>query len=215
MANRNPFIPDDQQWHTNHINHINRTGYEFCPQQELTRLREDNCYLRRRNADSMKPFKFITYHHHPYGADITPPCYPGQFVWDGYGETQYAIPASSDLRISGVMNTNPRIIQELDNLRPHMPRIRGYYDPDIESPLVYSEASQQGKKNCKDVEQNMPDQGLIWQYFRHLNYNPQDIEHVVNPHWMRGGVSVRNDLRQHWLARPYCRAGIKQNKTEI
>ena len=208
FGNNNPLLPDTANCQNGRFwvdqPMLQRTGYEHCPQQELTKLREDRCYLRRRNYDAMKPYKFITYHHHPYGADITPPCYVGQYFWDGYGEAQCAVNPSNDLRISGTLNTNPRIIQTLDNLRPNWPHIRGYHDADIESPLYQAESTQAGKKNCKPVEQNFPDQGLIWEYFDHLYYNPQELKHVVNPHWMRAGISTRNDLRQHWLARPTC-----------
>ncbi len=216
VINKNPFVPDteaaqnDRFW-VNEGNlppkHAQRSGCEANAQRELAGLREDVAYLRRRNYDAQRPWKFITYQYRPYSSAVVPTAVPGQYYWDGDGENLHNIRDSNDLRISGTLNTNPRLIQTLDSFRPNWPRIRGYYDAPVESALIQSEMSPVSK-NCKPVEVAMPDRGLVWQYFDHLCYNPQNPKHVVNQHWMRGGVSTRNDLRQHFLSRPYC-AGAK------
>jgi len=71
-----------------HANARQRTQYNpltrFCKQNELTKLSEDLCYIDRRDHDSRKPFKWQTYHHHPFGCKVESTCYPGQFYWDGF-----------------------------------------------------------------------------------------------------------------------------------
>ena len=46
-------------------------GHQLCDTRELNKLREDYCYLDRRNYDAKKPLKFVTYQYRPYH-NLTP-----------------------------------------------------------------------------------------------------------------------------------------------
>lgn len=205
--NVNPFVSNNARCQHDDFcvnkRNIPRTGHEFADQQQMSRLREDECYLRQRNYDSTKPWKFITYQYHPYSCKVAPTGYPGQYYNDGHVGA-CSINADSKLKLSESKMTNPNLIHTLDNFRPNWPHIRGYYDPDIESPLVHSEWQPQKKSCLPSTGVSYTDRGYIWQYFDHLCYNPQDVNYVVNEHYFRGGIPTRNDLRQYYLPNKYC-----------
>ena len=168
-------------------------------QNELNRLREDPCYIARRDVDTQKPLKFITYHYHPYGCslDAGQAIGPNALYTDG-AVSGCNIATESRLKISDTVLTHNKQRQELDSMRPNMPRIRGYQDVDSESVLIHSRF-QDTHKNCIPTEVSFTDRGLVFVPLRHLCYNPQDVRHVVNDVPYRQGVSTRNQLKTYLL----------------
>lgn len=179
----------------------------YCKQNELSRTREDLCYIERRNKDSQKPFKWNTFHHHPYGSEVQATCYPGQSYWDGYGIPGANIDDESKAtRRPGFEATNLNIHQELPTLPINMPRHRGYFNSDIESNLRWE--ANFDKKECTGVTEKsfMP---VTFQVFDGLCFNPQDPQYIVPEdsfnqcykngrfyHW--GGEDSRHDRQSKY-----------------
>lgn len=179
----------------------------FCKQNELTKLNEDACYIDRRDHDSKKPFKWRTYHHHPYGCKVESTCYPGQYYWDGYGVSGCNIDEESRVnRHPGYQATNLNVHQELPTLPVNLPRVRGYYNADTESNLR-SEANFNNKQCNNTTEKScIP---YTFQVFDHLCYNPQDPDHIDEAtvfskcfpnakFWSRGGSDTRHDRQERY-----------------
>lgn len=185
----------------------------FCQQGELNRLREDHCYILRREYDARKPLKYMTYQYRPFceNVSIGPYIGPNNIVWHGYSAGPCGINVENDLLISKTNMTKHRFRKQLPNLRPNFPRIRGGFDADIESDLIQSRY-QDNSKDCKPVEQYID----RFQYFEHLGcpgvpgqengWNPNAPENTVQKNnGLRGGVSTRNALRSAYMTGEYCR----------
>lgn len=188
----------------------------FCRQSELNKLREDNCYILRREYDAKKPMKYITYQYRPFceSVSIGPYIGPNNIVWHGYEPGPCGINVENDLFISKVNMTKHRFRKQLPNLPPNIPRFRGGYDADIESDLIQSR-SQDNKKDCSNTEQYID----RFQYFEtlgcpglgpnssHANgWNPNAPENTVQKsNALRGGVSTRAALRSAYMTGEYCR----------
>jgi hypothetical protein len=195
---------------------LNRDAeHSFCKQQELTRLKEDDCYLQNRLYQSTKPLKYITYNYHPFCSDIRATNYVGTFYSDGYvgGCT---IEDETALKLSeGNVLTNNRVKQNLGYLRPNAPRIKGYFHSDTDSALRPMYNKPKGK-NCKPTEVNQFEHSM--QYFSHLCYNPNKPIHVVPNLTVWGGnaapASTRNNLREYSLRTEGARteAAVMQNE---
>lgn len=168
--------------------------------RELNKLREDYCYLDRRNYDTKKPLNFITYQYRPYqtlteSGGIKTTCNEGYYYWDGK-IGPFTVDGDSKLKFEGL--TRGKGKHQLDNLRPNAPRARGCHCPDEESDLTIGAEFSTKAKGCSDsVEVYLPYQ---WQYFNHLGYNPNDHKHVVNEHYMRAGISTTNAMRESYLS---------------
>jgi hypothetical protein len=175
---------------------------QFCRQNELTKLSEDNCYLQRRDYDSRKPYRWQTYHYHPYGCKVQATCYPGQFYKDGYGIGGANVDADSCVKIHpGNVLTNPNVRQELPTLPVQLPRIRGYYDADIDSDLRPDLTESYASCNNTSEKSFMP---YRFQRFKHLCYDPQDPQYIIPEDtfnctfpnakfYHRAGEDTRND----------------------
>lgn len=149
----------------------------FCKQNELTKLSEDACYLDRRDHDSRKPFKWRTFHYHPFGCKVESTCYPGQFYWDGYGIGGCNVDEDSKVnRNPGYQATNLNVHQELPTLPVNLPRVRGYFNSDIESSLRYEPTFNSKQCNATTEKSTIP---YKFQIFDHLCYNPQDPEYII------------------------------------
>lgn len=149
----------------------------FCKQNELGKLSEDACYLERRDVDSRKPFRWQTYHHHPYGCEVKSTCYPGQLYWDGHGPGACNVDDESRInRNPGYQATNLNVHQELPTLPINMPRVRGWFNSDIESNL--RPEAEFNDKECKTVTEKsfIP---VTFQDFTHLCYDPQDPTYII------------------------------------
>lgn len=179
------------------VNPLNR----FCKQNELSSLHEDICYMDRRDYDSRKPFKWRTYHYHPYGSKVQATCYPGQLYWDGHVGGSNVDEESQVTRFPGYEMTNPNVHQELPTLPVQLPRIRGWFDSDTESSLR-SEANF-NKKQCTNTTEKsfIP---VTFQNFDALCYDPQDPTYIIpeDTHnncfpnarfWHRAGEATRSD----------------------
>lgn len=174
----------------------------FCKQNELSKLSEDACYIDQRDQDSRKPFKWNTYHNHPYGSKLEATCYPGQFYWDGYGIGGCNVDEDSRVnRNPGYQATNLNVHQELPTLPINMPRVRGYLHADTESNLR-AEVTY-NKKQCTLTSEKscIP---YTFQDFSTLCYNPQDINYIDEvgafskcfpnaKFYLRGGSDTRHD----------------------
>lgn len=173
---------------------------KFCNQRDLTKTSEDPCYLFRRDKDSRKPLKYVTYNYHPYGCNVQATCYPGQFYDDGH-VNGCNIQDESKLKIRhGNVLTNRNVHQELPALPVQMPRIKGCFDVDPNSALRWQTTD--NWKPCTNVtEQSFSDR--TFQYFDHLCYNPQDADYIIpedsfrqeyhDPRYSRSGVDTRHD----------------------
>lgn len=193
---------------------------DVCGVQELNRLREDVCYLNSRNYQSKKPLKFQTYQWRPYqwltgaadpktglrkGGVITP-SYPGFNAWDG-AVGACTIADETDLKLSGIMNTNPRLVQELPELRPNQGRIHGWRNIDQES-HIRDAAYQDNSKTCTPTEVQLFESNVKVP-LKHLCFNPNDPEWVVQKnHGLRGGISTRSNLRSDYVSGKYCQRGV-------
>ncbi len=161
--------------------------------------------LHRPQNDSQKPFKWNTFHHHPYGSKVQATCYPGQSYWDGNGIPGANIDDESRAtRRPGFQATNLNIHQELPTLPINLPAIHGWHNADIESNLRW-EASFD-KKECTGVTEKsfMP---VTFQVFDNLCFNPQEgviPEDAFKPcyknarfyHW--GGEDSRHDRQSKY-----------------
>ena len=189
----------------------------FCKQNELTKLAEDQCYIDRRDYDSRKPFKWRTYHHHPYGCKVQSTCYPGQFYKDGYVGACNVDEESRVNRNPGYQMTNPNVHQELPTLPINLPHIRGWHDADTESNLRWE--ANFNKKQCLSdttIERSFND--VRFQIFDHLCYDPQDPEYIIpeDSHnkcypnarfWHRAGEDTRHDRQEKY--RSGCNWSVK------
>lgn len=206
-AHRENFAPIE-----NSGNQFQRTAYNpltrFCKQNELTKLSEDACYIDRRDFDSKKPFKWQTYNYHPFGCKVESTCYPGQLYWDGYGVGGCNIDEDSKVnRNPGFQATHLRVHQELPTLPINIPRVRGYFNSDIESNLRYEATF--NKKQCTGTTEKsfIPNS---FQIFDHLCYNPQEITYIQETEtfnkcfpnakfWARGGEDTRHDNQSKYV----------------
>lgn len=197
----------------NYYDHMNNQPAEynpltrFCKQNELTKLNEDKCYINRRDHDSRKPFKWRTYHHHPFGCKVESTCYPGQFYWDGYGPGGCNVDDDSRVnRNPGYQATNLNVHQELPTLPVNIPRIRGHFSSDIESSLR-SEPTFNDKQCTGTTEKSFIDN--TFQDFSTLCYNPQDLQYIDEVEqfskcfpnakfYSRGGESTRFDRQEKY-----------------
>lgn len=180
---------------------------QFCRQNELTKLDEDNCYIQRKDYDSRRPFKWQTYHYHPYGSKVVAPCYPGQFYKDGYGISGSNVDADSCVRIHpGNVLTNPNVVQELPTLPIQMPRVRGYYDADIDSRLRPDATYSFAPCNNTSEKSFIPH---TFQSFKHLCYDPQDPQFIIQEDtfnctfpnakfYTRSGEDTRHDRQEKY-----------------
>ena len=180
---------------------LNRDAeHQFCKQQELTRLREDDCYLQNHLYQSTKPLKYLLYQNRNFCSQLRATAYPKTFYWDG-GIGACTIQDESALKISeGNVLTNIRTKKLLANLRPNAPRIRGYFHSDTDSALRPLLNRTKGKCS-KATESNQLEHHF--QYFSHLCYNPNKPIHVVPNLTIWGGnaapASTRNNLREYNL----------------
>ena len=179
----------------------------FCKQNELSKLSEDACYIDRYDVDSRKPFKWVTYHHHPFGCKPEATCYPGQLYWDGFGPGGCNVEDESRIvRNPGLQATNLRVHQELPTLPVNLPRVRGYFNSDTESNL--RPEAEFNKKQCVTVTEKsfMP---VTFQIFDHLCYDPQDPKYICTTEvfqgcfenakfYQWGGQSTRFDNMQRY-----------------
>jgi hypothetical protein len=180
---------------------------QFCKQHELSRLGEDLCYLQRKDYDSRRPFKWNTYHYHPYGSKVVAPCYPGQFYKDGFGIGGSNVDADSCVKIHpGNVLTNPNVRQNLPPFLVQMPRVRGYHDADTESNLRAETTYNFGGCTLNTEKSFMP---YKFQYFDHLCYDPQDPMYIIQENtfnqtfpnarfWHRAGEDTRHDRQEKY-----------------
>lgn len=163
----------------------------LCSQYDLTRLKEDRCYISRRECDSTKPLKFITYQYHPYGCQLQATCYPGQFYEDG-AVGACNIDEDSYLKIQGGNQlTNLNVRQNLQMYPVQAPRVRGWFHPDIESELRCN-LNDEFAACTSDAEKSyIPYQ---WEEFEKLCYNPQETKYIIPEDTFRRSY---NDSRYH------------------
>ena len=180
---------------------------QFCKQNELSSLHEDQCYIDRRDHDSRKPFRLRTYHYHPYGSKVQATCYPGQLYWDGHGPSPTNVDEESKVtRFPGYEMTNPNVHQELPALPVNIPRVRGWFHADTESNLR-AEATF-NKKQCTNTTERsfVPYRFTI---FDGLCYDPQDPTYIIpeDSHnrcfpgakfWHRAGEDTRHDRQEKY-----------------
>lgn len=190
----------------------------FCKQNELSRLGEDQCYIERKDYDSRKPFKWRTFHHHPYGCKVESTCYPGQFYWDGYGIGGCNVDEDSRVnRNPGYQMTNPNVHQELPPCPINLPRIRGWFDSDTESNLRW-EPNFNNKQCLADTTTEVSFNSRRFQIFDNLCYDPQDPTHIIEPDsfskcfenarfYTRGGEDTRHDRQERY--RNACNYSVK------
>lgn len=188
-------------------NNGNNGLQQFCKQHELSRLGEDLCYLQRKDYDSRRPFKWQTYHYHPYGAQVVAPCYPGQWYRDGYGIGGQNVDADSCVKIHpGNVLTNPNVKQNLPAFHIQMPRIRGYHDADTESNLRAEPTYNFGGCTLNSEKSFLPNR---FQYFDHLCYDPQDPMYIIEEDsfnqtfpnakfYHRAGEDTRHDRQEKY-----------------
>ena len=149
---------------------------KFCKQNELGKLREDQCYIDRRDEDSRKPFALTTYHYHPYGSKVRSTCYPGQFYNDGHISGANVDADSKVSRNPGFEMTNPNVHQELPMLPVQLPQVKGWHNADTESSLrseiVYKDPA------CRSTSEKslIPYQ---FEVFDGLCYNPQEPKYII------------------------------------
>lgn len=150
---------------------------QFCRQNELNRVREDNCYIQERDYESRRPFKLTTYHHHPYGSKVVSTCYPGQFYKDGYGISGSNVDADSCVKIHpGNIMTKEKLPHTLPTLPVQMPRIGGYFDADIDSNLRWEMTNNFGACINNSEKSYIP---YTFYEFQQLCYAPNDPEYII------------------------------------
>lgn len=179
---------------------------QFCKQQELSSLHEDQCYIDRRDYDSRRPFGLATWHWHPYGSEVRATCYPGQFYWDGHVSGSNVDYESHVNRYPGLELTNANVPQQLPGLPIQLPRVRGWFHADTESNLR-GEANFNKKQCTRTTEKTfIPNR---FQHFDHLCYDPQDPEYVIPEdtfnctfprarYWHRAGEDTRHDRQSRY-----------------
>lgn len=179
---------------------------KFCKQNELSRLKEDVCYIGQRDSDSKKPFNLTTWHWHPYPKKPQATCYPGQFFTDGYVGGATVDQESKVNRFPGYQMTKGKYRHTLGTLPVNMPRVRGYFDADTESSLRW-EASFD-KKQCT----NTTEKSFIpysFSNFESLCYDPQDPTYIIPEDtfdktypnarfWHRSGEPSRFDRQENY-----------------
>ena len=179
----------------------------FCKQNELTKLNEDMCYLDRRDHDSRRPFKWQTYHYHPYGSKVESTCYPGQFYNDGHVGGSNVESESKVTRFPGYKMTNPNVHQELPMLPIQIPRLRGYFNSDTESNLRW-EANFNNKQCLSDTTNEVSFNKYRFQIFDGLCYNPQENRIPEDTHnkcfknarfWHRAGEDTRHNRQTRYV----------------
>lgn len=149
---------------------------KFCKQNELGRLREDQCYIDQRDGDSRKPFAMQTWHYHPYGSKVQATCYPGQFYWDGHVSGSNIDEESKVNRYPGYEMTRGKYRHQMDMFPIQMPRVRGWFDADTESSLRCEfDPKPQGCNNPAE-KSFIPN---TFQDFSSLCYNPQDPQYII------------------------------------
>lgn len=166
-----------------------------CDTRELNKLREDYCYLDRRNYDTKKPLKMITYQYRPYQVltkegGIKIPCDEGYYYVDGY-IGPFTVDADSKLKLEGLTHGKEPI--QLDGLRPNSGRSRGCQCVDEESELTVGATFQTKAKACSETELYIP----RWEYLNHLGYFPNRTE-IDHGHY--GGISTFNTMRENYLS---------------
>lgn len=179
---------------------------KFCKQNELSRTREDMCYIDQRDTDSKKPFNLTVWHWHPYPNEPQATCYPGQFFNDGYVGAATVDEESKVNRYPGYEMTRGKYRHQLSMFPVNMPQVRGWFDSDTESNLRW-EASFD-KKQCT----NTTEKSFIpysFQHFESLCYDPQDPSYIIPedsfdkcyPHarfWHRAGEPSRFDRQERY-----------------
>jgi hypothetical protein len=150
---------------------------KFCKQNELGRLREDQCYIDQRDSESRKPFALQTWHYHPYGSKPQATCYPGQLYKDGHGIPRDAIDLESQVnRNPGYEMTRGKYRHQMDMFPVQMPRVRGWFDANTESSL-------RGEYDKKPAGCDNPaEKSFIpntFQDFSALCYDPQDPTYII------------------------------------
>ena len=173
--------------------------------QGLTRLREDECYLKRNKSDISYQGTYRTRNHHdckceaPYTKELSLQ-QPSTFYRDGHGWTSMdGCNVDNDSRLRNARNlTNLREIHQLIE-RPHLTtpyqgRCEG--NPSIESHIRGGETTMQ-HKSCNTlsgifIDRYTPQLPCI----RNNVQNPNNIiPENSDPSWLRGGQPSRQIIR--------------------
>ena len=149
---------------------------KFCKQNELSRLKEDMCYLDQRDQESKKPYDLTVWHWHPYPNKPQATCYPGQFFDDGYVGSSTIDEESKVTRFPGFEMTKDKYHQDLPTLPVNMPRIRGWFDADTESNLRWEATFNEKACNNTTEKSFIP---YRFSHFSHLCYDPQDPTYII------------------------------------
>ena len=173
--------------------------------QQLTRLREDSCYLENRSKFAKLPGKYQTSNFHdckceaPHTKELSLQ-QPSLNYKDGYGWTSNKgcnIDSDSNLRNANNL-TNPRVIQQLKT-RPHLtvPYMgRGKGNINLESELRSSESTFQNRP-CNTLSGNYIDRFIP--QIPCIRENIQNPKHIIpedsNNDWVRGGQPSRQVIR--------------------
>jgi hypothetical protein len=185
-----------------------KAGLEkFCNQRDLTRTSEDACYIARRDYDSRKPFKYVTYNYHPYGCDVRATCYPGQFYEDGH-VSGCTVDDDSDLKLSwGNKLTNANVHQELPALPVILPRIRGCFHADVDSDLRFEHTN--NWKPCSQLSE-IGFNPYRLQFFDNLCFNPQETKHIIQEDTFR---KAYQDPRYHYAGQDTRHSRLERYRT--
>ena len=150
---------------------------KFCRQNELNRIKEDNCYIQQRDYESRRPFGLTTYNYHPYGTKVVAPCHVGQYYKDGHGINGSNVDAESCVRLNpGWQLTNPNVRQTLPALPVNVPQKNGCFNADIDSNLRW-ELDDSFSACTNDSEKSFIPH--TFQNFKQLCYDPQDPEYII------------------------------------
>lgn len=177
----------------------------YCNQRDLTATHEDACYISRRDYDSRKPFKYVTYNYHPYGCDVTATCYPGQFYEDGH-VSGCTVDDDSDLKLSwGNKLTNINVHQALPALPIIPPRMKGCFHVDVSSDLRFDHTS--NWKPCTQLSE-VGYNPYRFQFFDQLCFDPQNTTNIIqedtfrqafkDPRYRYYGVDTRHDRLERY-----------------
>ena len=182
----------------------------YCSKKEfgiqgLTRLREDECFLKRNKSDIAYEGKYQTRNHHdchceaPYTRELSLQ-QPSTFYRDGHGWTSNdGCNVDSDSQLRNARNlTNLRVINQLFE-RPHATtpyQGRGEGNPTIESHLRGGETTVQ-QKSCNTLSGIYIDRYTPQiQCIRENVQNPNNIiPENSDPAWLRGGQPSRQIIR--------------------
>ena len=173
--------------------------------QGLTRLREDECYLKRNKSDISYQGTYRTRNHHdckceaPYTKELSLQ-QPSTFYRDGHGWTSMdGCNVDNDSRLRNARNlTNLREIHQLIE-RPHLTtpyQGRGEGNPSIESHIRGGETTMQ-HKSCNTlsgifIDRYTPQLPCI----RNNVQNPNNIiPENYDPSWLSGGQPSRQIIR--------------------